>query len=258
MVFLLASVFNEIQNGPVSKPYMVLASEFKNDDAIITFNWDTLLDRALFTSGIWSPRNGYYIKPEAIYDDQWHDPNTINEVINGPLYLKVHGSTNWLAPYHSINLTTGEKHSMSNYAIDKLFLFFKATKPYVTYEDRYWGSYEPFSYCYYPPNLPIDRDNIENGHTAIRIVSACDLPEHGRTVVGGKEVYSIPMIVPPVRNKQYERYGIIFISLWEKSREVLSQCKQLFIIGYSFPKTDIETKKVFSECLYLTFRTPDL
>jgi len=70
LVFLLASIFNEIQNGPVSIPYMLLAGELRSDDVVVTFNWDTLLDRALAASGMWSPSNGYCIRPAGIFDDE--------------------------------------------------------------------------------------------------------------------------------------------------------------------------------------------
>jgi len=249
LIFLFASIFNEIQNGPISIPYMLLASELNQNDVVITFNWDTLLDRALAASGKWSPSNGYCIRPEAVFDDEWKSPDDLDDVDNSPVYIKLHGSTNWLSPYHSIDLSSGGKYTMSKYGISKLFVFVKATKPYETYEDRYWGSYEPYSYCYYPPNLPIIRDDIEEGRVGIRIVSAIDLPSHGKCVIGGKGVFSMPLIVPPVRNKQYTRYGKIFSTLWSLAKHSIGRCKHLFIIGYSFPRTDIAARQMFKEGL---------
>jgi hypothetical protein len=249
MIFLFASIFNEIQNGPISIPYMLLASELKEDDIVITFNWDTLLDRALMASDKWSPSNGYCIRPEAIFEDGWTYPDINKDFNKGPLYVKLHGSTNWLAPYHGVHLTSGEKYSMSRFAIDKLYVFINAERPYKTYEGRYCGPYEPFSYCYYPPNLPIVRDDVEEGYVGIRMLSAVDLPEHGKYTIGEKDVFSMPLIVPPVRNKQYQRYGEIFSTLWKISNDSLCQCEELYIIGYSFPNTDTATRKMFKEGL---------
>lgn len=45
LVYLFASVINEIQNGPVSKPHLKLAQNLSKDDVIATFNWDTLIGR---------------------------------------------------------------------------------------------------------------------------------------------------------------------------------------------------------------------
>lgn len=249
LIFLFASIFNEIQNGPISIPYMMLTSELNSEDVLITFNWDTLLDRALYSAGTWSPLNGYCLRPEAIFDDQWKAPDSFDESDEAPIYIKLHGSTNWLAPYHSIHLTTGEKYSVSKYGMDKLFVYLNSKTSYDTYKNRFWGPYEPFSYCYYPPNLPIPRDDTEPGRVTISFLSAIDLPEHGEVVIDDKKVYSMPLIVPPVRNKQYQRYGRIFSTLWGLAEDSISSCGLLYIIGYSFPKTDIATRKMFAKAI---------
>lgn len=249
LIFLFASIFNEIQNGPVSIPYALLASELGSQDTVITFNWDTLMDRALMSTNRWSPNNGYLIKPESIFEDGWKKPEDFECLTGGPTYIKLHGSTNWLTPYHGTSMMDGKLHVLSRYAMDKLFVFLKATRRYETYEDRYWGPYEPFSYCYYPPNLPVTRDDIQKDHMAMRVVSAFDLPEHGKIVDNDKNVYSIPLIVPPVRNKQYARYGQIFANLWRYAEMAISRCQELYVIGYSFPQTDWASKNMFANVL---------
>ena len=249
LILLFASIFNEIQNGPISIPYMMLADELREEDVIITFNWDTLLDRALYSSGIWSPSNGYCIRPEAIFDEEWKSPEIYDVDKIAPIYIKLHGSTNWLAPYHGVHLSTGEMYSVSKYGMDKLFVYLNSSIAYDTYKNRYWGPYEPFSYCYYPPNLPIVRDDRDSNRVMISMVSAVDLPEHGEIVINDPNVYSMPLIVPPVRNKQYQRYGKIFSTLWGLATDSIELCRLLYIIGYSFPKTDIATQKMFSEAL---------
>jgi hypothetical protein len=251
LIFLFASVFNEIQNGPVSIPYALLANELGENDTCITFNWDTLLDRALESTGKWSPVNGYAIQPEGIFDDGWKSSETIISRTGGPQYLKLHGSTNWLTPYKFVDLSTGERRTLSEYAIDKLYVFLKATKPYKTYENRYWGPYEPYSYCYYPPDLPCQRDDVPHDHVGVSFVVAPDITEHAKVVIYDKNVYSMPLIVSPVRDKQYQRYGNIYLSLWEKASQVLSECEELYIIGYSFPHTDQMSRDLFRTSLRL-------
>jgi hypothetical protein len=44
LVFLFASVLNEVQNGPVSEWHVRLANGLNAEDRVLTFNWDTLLD----------------------------------------------------------------------------------------------------------------------------------------------------------------------------------------------------------------------
>jgi len=137
LILLFASIFNEIQNGPISIPYMMIANELSEEDVIITFNWDTLLDRALYSSGSWSPSNGYCIKPEAIFDEHWKSPDVYDRNNLAPIYIKLHGSTNWLAPYHGAHLSTGEIYSVSKYGMDKLFVYLNSDSAYDTYKNRY-------------------------------------------------------------------------------------------------------------------------
>jgi len=249
LVFLFASIFNEIQNGPVSIPYTILANELRENDTCITFNWDTLLDRALASTGNWDIKNGYSLKPESIFDDGWIIPEENTYLPKGPSYLKLHGSTNWLTPYSFVNATSGKMTTLSGYALDKFFIFHKATKPYKTYEDRYWGPYNPFSYCYYPPDLPVIRDNTSPDYVNVHILSAIDLPDHGKAQIDDKNVYSMPLIVPPVKDKRYLRYGKLLSTLWGKAQISLENCDELYIIGYSFPTTDIVSKQLFKDAI---------
>ena len=60
-----------------------------------------------------------------------------------------------------------------------------------------------------------------------------------------------PIIVPPTLYKdQYfdnELYKQLLLPLWEKARSALSKCKELIVIGYSFPPTDFAIEKLFLE-----------
>ncbi|AJA46186.1 SIR2-like domain-containing protein [Clostridium pasteurianum DSM 525 = ATCC 6013] len=54
-----------------------------------------------------------------------------------------------------------------------------------------------------------------------------------------------PLIIPPVLYKDYSQD--IISTLWSKAQEILSCCKNLIIIGYSFPPTDFGIKKLLLE-----------
>jgi hypothetical protein len=97
--------------------------------------------------------------------------------------------------------------------------------------------------------LPLIRKKPPDGRINIKTIFAPDLPEHGRTIVDEKDVNSMPLIIPPLRNKQYNRYGQIFSELWIHAESVISECQELFIIGYSFPDTDLASKDLFSKAL---------
>ena len=97
LIFLFTSVINEIQNGPISEVHKNLIFSLNEDDSIITFNWDTLIDRALNEYTDWKTDFGYCIKPEKIYKNKWIKPDVENIKFNK--LIKLHGSTNWITTY---------------------------------------------------------------------------------------------------------------------------------------------------------------
>ncbi len=52
-----------------------------------------------------------------------------------------------------------------------------------------------------------------------------------------------PVIVPPVLSKQFN--DLPFPLVWAQARASLESCRRLVIVGYSFPPTDFNTKKLF-------------
>lgn len=100
LIFLFASIINEIQNGPLSKAHQNLTRTLSADDRVITFNWDTLMDRALATETSWRTDFGYQVIPHLIHRDGWVSPTP--GIVTTPLLLKLHGSTNWLTSYNTM------------------------------------------------------------------------------------------------------------------------------------------------------------
>jgi hypothetical protein len=109
MVFIFASVVNEAQNGPSESVYNYFLNFCGPNDTFITFNWDTLLDRALTDTGGWSPNDGYGLSFSRVLDSNWKQriESSSNFQTKWKL-LKLHGSTNWLVPYTSIHFQTLE------------------------------------------------------------------------------------------------------------------------------------------------------
>jgi len=56
MTFILANVINEAQDGSSYSAYSELLKFCGPEDTFITFNWDTLIDKALASSGSWTPK----------------------------------------------------------------------------------------------------------------------------------------------------------------------------------------------------------
>jgi|WetSurMetagenome_2_1015567.scaffolds.fasta_scaffold98267_3 hypothetical protein len=56
-----------------------------------------------------------------------------------------------------------------------------------------------------------------------------------------------PIMITPILYKDRFYNEDLFLDLWEQAKVYLSQCKKLVIIGYSFPSTDFNTKRLFLE-----------
>jgi hypothetical protein len=55
----------------------------------------------------------------------------------------------------------------------------------------------------------------------------------------------MPLIIPPVRHKQYNDFGNLYPELWTKAEDALVQAESIVLIGYSFPITDVRSQQLF-------------
>ena len=242
LVFIFAAAINEIQNGPISKAHAALAARLNKEDVVITFNWDTLMDRALAATGNWSTDSGYGFFPKSIYRNEWSAPKRSEVDTSSTRLIKLHGSTNWLTS-HPI-YPDGNVTFMQRAAPDTVWIFEHATQPYDCHAGRFMPGYQDFSYGYYPPNIMDDEGKpAPEGYVILRMRPR--VPWRAEGTAGDKGLVSIPLIIPPVRNKKYDFYGQLFQELWFEAEEALSKADHIVVIGYSFPKTDIRTTALF-------------
>lgn len=251
MIFLFSSIMNEIQNGSLYPEYKSMVSTASHGDNFIIFNWDTLLDKVLFETGNWFLEDGYSVPFKAIFEDGWKpvDIQHKNKRSKYNLY-KLHGSTNWLIPYYSFDFLKG-KWGFSNSRADGIrrpvYLFHFANKRYKTYDDRSRVGYEPFSYFYYPPDVPIGmRPKIQDRQTISRGMFP-DMKNFGITDPNKTAEASMPLIIPPVKHKNYEFLEGVIEDLWKKSKKALIQSDEIVIMGYSFPITDTKAWELLDE-----------
>ena len=59
LIYLFSSTLNSIANGPISENHIEIAKRLNEDDVVITFNWDTLMERALMEVRQWRTDDGY-------------------------------------------------------------------------------------------------------------------------------------------------------------------------------------------------------
>ena len=251
LAFMFVSAFNEIQNGPVSIAHKNFVDILQNGDSILSFNWDTLLDRSLFSTGKWFPDTGYGIIPKQVFRNKWMNPNNNTSQFN---LIKLHGSTNWLTSYpvwdHNkliFSHTTGDSD---------VFVYQETTDPYPCYDGRYMAGYEPFSYGYYPPNLFVDSIKPEEGHFFARYILRNGMNIKGSAPSDGIE--SMPLIITPVKQKDYGRFGNLFETLWNNAYRSIEDADRIFIIGYSFPKTDLKSNELFYKAFMKRSSIPEI
>lgn len=252
LIFLFIAGINQIQNGPISQTHLDLAKLITNDDAIITFNWDTLMDRALMEVTNWNCDNGYYVKPLGVYRDKWMNTNITSSQM--PKLLKLHGSSNWLTSH--VTFENGKEIPMQELSADNFFVYESTLNPYSTYAGRYMDGYEPFSYGYYPPNLQTEGRAAPESLliTRIRLNNPC-MREGISDDLG---ITSMPLIIPPVREKKYDFYGDLFSNLWIEAEKQIIEADKIFVIGYSFPKTDLRSSELFKKAFSSRTTMPEV
>lgn len=238
LVYLFASVINEIQNGPTSKPHLRLAENIETDDVIATFNWDTLIEKALEEIKSWTPDRGYGFEPKSIYRNGWTDP--LSQDSKSIQLYKLHGSTNWLTVHPSLlgDLTTLNKFVAPN----NVYIYESTEQPYPCHRGRFMEGYERLSYGYYPVNLDIVA-YAPDGQAIVFVNQPKPHLQKGTASSDG--VPTIPLIIPPVKEKKYDQYGNLFDELWDKTAKAIEVADEIILIGYSFPKTDIKSTKLF-------------
>ena len=239
--FILASVVNEAQNGPSESLYRHLLDFCGPNDTFLTFNWDTLLDRALVDTGGWDPNHGYALGFTSVLDGTWKPRvEGMPQFSTNWKLLKLHGSTNWLVPLMHVNFQTFE-HVSSVPQSDRIFLYWQSGLPYGTHKDRWRGGYVSTCYCYYPPNIPGSffpegEISAEPGHVFVKFT-----PKGVFAPFDEPECPGIPasaVLITPVRQKKYDIYQTAVNSLWARAADSLASSDKIVIIGYSFPSTD--------------------
>lgn len=190
-----------------------LAEIFCNDvltegDTIITFNYDLLLDIALYRSALWFPiykKNkdylcGYWNRELCLIGKPMFDKSIFDCLDklagnNRVEYIKIHGSTNWFYTENSYDL---DIHSQQARDLSKLF-------------DPVTGI------CHFDEKLKINQNYyiLERGYEKV-INELC--------------------ILKPTLGKQYLKFP--FSELTKKSIRAISEASELFLIGYSLPLYD--------------------
>ncbi len=260
MNFIFANVLNESQNGASTSLYHMLLEMCGPNDRFVTFNWDTLLDRALADSGGWNPQDGYGVTFASSLDGTWKKriPGRSQYKTHWKL-LKLHGSTNWLVPYLGVNFQNLEYTSIVPKS-DRVFLYWHSSLPYQTHKRRWRGGYATTCYGYYPPNIPgrlFNRKEISAGpgKVFLRFTPRLFSPFDEGSDQG---VPSSPLLITPVRQKKYDMYEKTIGSIWKQASDAFGGAEKIVIVGYSFPPTDVRALGLLRDALAAKPKVIDL
>jgi hypothetical protein len=252
MNFIFANVLNEAQNGASMSLYRSILKFCGPNDLFVTFNWDTLLDRALLDTGGWSPKFGYGLTFRGVLDGSWKNAfeGNVKFATNWKL-LKLHGSTNWLVPYMGVEFKDWEFRPFVA-GTDDVFLYWHSSLPYPTHMNRWRGGYVPTTYCFYPPNLPAnffakEQLSAPPGKTFVKATHRFLSPFKEEDPTGS--IPSSPILITPVRQKKYDIYKTSVENLWSQAVKGLEDTNRVVIVGYSFPPTDTRALDLFRSLL---------
>jgi len=146
---IFACVINTIQSGSVSVAHQRLARRLSNEDRVITFNWDTLMERALELENSWICDNGYGFSPRRVFRNEWVKPNISANQETSPIVYKLHGSSNWMTSYP---MAGDEDITFTHEASpESVWIFESSNRPYDCFAGRYMPGYERLSFGYSLP-----------------------------------------------------------------------------------------------------------
>ena len=127
---------------------------------------------------------------------------------------------------------------------ESLFVYEHATRPYATHDGRYMGDYVPLTYGYYPPNLTdVPTRTVPEGYQIVK--AQLRMPWMPEGNAGKAGLPSMPLLIPPVKEKSYQFFGTLFDTLWQQASTAIQACDEVLVIGYSFPRTDLKSLGLF-------------
>lgn len=195
-----------VQRGDTCRHYQQLASMIRPEDAVISLNWDTQLDRALYETGRWFVDDGYQVSFLKIFENGWRDPDPTRR--SSIAFFKLHGSLNWLLHWMTYD---EEGRLVIPVADDRQPLrpvgFVGGTTPYETWDDGQRTATVPFSFPYFSRH-PID-----------------GMP-------------TMSALILPVQRKSYNAFDDFLKPIWIGAERALAEAQEWVIAGYSFPETD--------------------
>ena len=112
---LVPRVFDQALGGLTCTWHQRIVSAMRSGDAFVSFNYDALIDQALWEVGgnRWDPFVGYGFNIESVSESWIPEPHPGPTVLNPILLLKPHGSLNWMINDSTRDVRLVEEYSES-------------------------------------------------------------------------------------------------------------------------------------------------
>lgn len=241
--------FNSHLKYSKSSTFLKLGEIIFNQKAtVITFNYDDYIETAI---EIASGKN-----PPHPYLNEFQDNMATEEIDE----VCKKSEWRWNRPlgygieFDNIQIHDGSKGNYRKFVSKSQF--YKSNQLYPWQILKLHGSINWYRYVNQSPNKYLTKDKIdqiyEQRQTEIVLRDLVWSLPISLTPVDNIQLFVEPLIVTPVLYKEMEWDSMsdrIFRSLWKKAKDLLSKCKRIVIIGYSFPSSDFYVKKLILESL---------
>src|SRR3990172_1141840 len=171
-------------------------------DVVITFNYDSTLERVLLCQGKWSPRNGYGF--DIVCQRSAYDNTPVHLDESAITILHLHGSIGWYRKpsMREEYIRDGQAGAVPREAFGPASLETKASLDSIFLRDL--------------------------GLNAVDAMLPRSPPQDPQ------------LLLHPSFFKDYEMEGgnTLFVGLWRKAAEALRQAGEIVMIGYSLPPAD--------------------
>lgn len=217
---------------------------YSQRSTVITFNYDCLIEAAIeIASGVTEDIPVEFISPKSA--------TFTREVSNDEL---PYSHFNWNRPLgYGVKFDRVQLHraGISDYVDGERFYSHPRNELYPWHILKLHGSLNWFRYLPFKSFKPA---SSENDASFEELKNEVVLVEGHWWFTSPPELdgwYIYPLIVTPTLYKQdYFRdpiYNRVLAPMWQEASESLIDCDKLVVIGYSFPPTDFQTKKLFLE-----------
>jgi hypothetical protein len=212
----------------------------QEEPAVITFNYDTILERAIETASGTADPLPYR---ERVLDDSY----TVPEEELGYSRFNWNRALCYGFKFDEVQLDQGELAPIEN---GRRFYDHPANNLHQwrilkVHGSLNWSKYAP------EDRRPKPESSFRKEEAVFLLQPRWDLAQ--RRQHKGRVID--PVIITPVLNKDSFYRSAPFPGIWRQAGEALSRCKKLIIIGYSLPPTDFAFKRLLLEAFRLARTT---